>query len=355
MSKKNYFGALYNVGPLSDDEYCGVHTYSQVLFPFINECRKNNIYFAWIGDELKNKKINKKVDELIKNKKLDKIKTYSPNIEYKKVSNDLLDISKFDFLLLQPRPIENILESFTVDYLIYKFVNAGKRVFLWEQDLFPINKKWKKNKFVTHLRPYTKPNNEWLDDREFLFSYDNRKINKYSSNKRLFDFVYIGNVYGRQDAFKRYLKNLNVKNNAIFGNWIDSEKKKKFSSKFTNLNFYGSTTHNCTLPLLNASLATLQILPDDAAKIGLMTARVFNCVTANTLCFFDYRIRDSEKFVPKFLIIKNSYELNNKITELKRNKRLYDSLIEERNNMMKEHSVKNRVKQFKSILNELCK
>ena len=48
MTARKYRGVLYNVGPIVDDQYSGVHSYSQVLFPFINECVRRGIEFTWV-------------------------------------------------------------------------------------------------------------------------------------------------------------------------------------------------------------------------------------------------------------------------------------------------------------------
>jgi hypothetical protein len=354
-----YKGALYNVGPIYGDDYTGVHTYSQVLFPFLTDCWKNGIEFTWFGDTLVNKQDNEKATELIDKKIINPI-INKPLIREKPCSVDLLNPEEYDFLLLQPRPKENFIESSNVDYLINKFTKAKKRVFLFEQDMFPMKEEWTKNEFITHLRPYiAKSDLNWLDSREFLFWHSNYqgKLNYPSGNdlERVWDFIYLGNVYGRQDSFKRFLGDVDIEKNAVFGNWISTDTKREFSSQFNNLNFYGTTNHNLTIPLINAAKFTLQILPDWAIEKGLMTARVFNAVSAKTLCFIDNRIFGAEYLFPKELLVSNSKEMIEKIKYFKDNPIEYRRVMEERDKLMEKHSVNKRVEQFKSMLEELVK
>lgn len=356
---RTYKGALYNVGPIYGDDYTGVHTYSQVLFPFLTECWKNGVEFTWFGDTLVNKKDNIKVNELLGTKIIAPI-INKPLIREKPCSVDLLNPLDYDFLLLQCRPEENIIESTTVAYLIDKFTKAGKRVFLFEQDMFPLREEWTKNELITHLRPYiAKSDLNWLDSREFLFWHSNYHgglaYPHIDDSERVWDFIYLGNVYGRQDSFTRFLGDLDIKKNAVFGNWISSESKKEFSSQFENLNFYGTTNHNLTIPLMNAAKFTLQILPEWAIAKGLMTARVFNAVSAKTLCFVDSRIFGASHLFPEELLVANGKEMIEKIKYFKDNPIEYKKVMKKRDEMMVEHSVHKRVEQFRAMLDELIK
>ena len=53
-------GVIYNVGPI-DNSYAGPHTYADVLFPFIEELRKNAVDLTWVGITLENRIENNKL------------------------------------------------------------------------------------------------------------------------------------------------------------------------------------------------------------------------------------------------------------------------------------------------------
>jgi len=352
-----YNGAVFNVGPILDDNYSGVHTYSTVLFPLLDRMKDSNIDMTWLGHTIQNSKQNKYVEKLKNDNLISSTPVCSPRIDFPKKSLDLLDYSEFDFLLLQPRPKENVFENYMFDFLIDKFTKADKKIFLWEQDMFEFDKKLLNNKNIVHLRPYTRESDfGWRNSREFLFGWDDKADYglKYDKNdiNRIWDFMYLGNVYGREPAAQKFFSGVKLKNNAVFGNWIDSEKKRVFSSQFSHLKFKGSTDHNLTIPLLNASLSTLQILPEAAAKRGLETARVFTSEAAKTLCFGDIYIADSERFFPAELLVKNGIELTKLIEYLKQDPKEYLELLNKRSKLMKKHTVTERVREFKHILKE---
>jgi len=342
---------LYNVGPLTSN-YAGVHTYCDVLLPFVNELYKNKYEVTWAGMELENKINNAFVNKALKSNHIKKnIYDIRSKIKILKQSPDV-NIDNYDLLFLQVRPKENKIETFAVNELIRKFLCKKKQVFVWQQDLFDSIKKQYKDKVIL-LRPTTQEDKSYEKQYEFdFFTWNYEKhFNNKLKDKKLFDFCFIGNIYEREEAFKRFFKNFNIKDNFVAGNWISNEKKRKFSNKFKNLKFIDITPHYAAIPLMNMSKYTIQILPEFAAERGLATARVFTSQIARTLCFCDKKIKDAEKYFPEELIVKNFDDMSSRIRDIEDND-LYNKLLDKRAQLLKHDTVEERVKQFGDIIKE---
>jgi len=344
--------ALYTVGPLTN-KYSGVHTYSDVLIPFVNELTKQNVDVTWLGVTLENTSKNTALHEM----GIHYCNEYALSMEkalasYPK-SWDFVDPTEFDALLCQPRPITNVLENKILLATIQRFLDADKPVFCWEVDMFTDDFTTEMREKVVLLHPAIKPTTRFKHEIYFPFFTYSRIDNE--TPERLMDFVFLGNIYFRQPQAIQFFAPLNntTFEKIVFGSWLQDTERRKFSSQFTNFNFKGSTEHWAAIPVLRRAKATLHIVPDFARDRGLMTARVFTSQMANCLCFCDSAIYGAEQFFPKELIVKDGAEIVERWESVQANR---ERLLAERAELLKEHTVENRVKQFLEIFeNEIKK
>jgi hypothetical protein len=269
---------------------------------------------------------------------------------------DLIDISEFDFFWCQPRPLTNKIENDILLLLINKFLDAGKPVFVWEQDMFisvaadDFKQSAVKTNFsermmneVILLHPAVLPPVGFKNTHFFPFSMYDRELQP--NVKRDDDFIFIGNVYSRQDQAIRFFGKLNDVGlrKVVYGDWTKDEQRKAFASQFTNFEFRGSTEHWAAIPLMQRAKATLHIVPEFAEARGLMTARTFTSQMAGILCFVDEKIFGANEFYPDILIVKDGDDIKQRWDYCMKN---YDSILAQRQELMKDFTIDNRVKQL---------
>jgi hypothetical protein len=357
----SYHGALFNVGPLTS-RYSGVHTYSDVLFPFVKALKQYDVEFTWVGITLQNSVQNKTASDIGGT-------GYTLDIRNDvKISNqswDMLDVEQFDFLLCQPRPHENKLERQILFTLIDKFVAAGKPVFVWEQDMFLGGfEKYLDNDNVILLHPALLPPADMTFKNQHLFPFFTYEPSKYDNMpsayridykdgwyKRKIPFIFIGNIYYRENQAMRFFDKMKdwKEEKVVFGSWLRTKERREFSQQFESFKFYGSCNHNLAVPLMHAANSTLHILPDFAMDRGLMTARVFTSQMAHCLCFCDSKIYGADQFFPPELLVKDGKELAKKYKQYI-NKRSVTTILAKRDELMKDHTVENRAYQFVELL-----
>ena len=127
--------AAFNVGPLNN-VYSGKHTYVDVFIPFLNELTRQNIEVDWVGITLENKEHNKKLDKLKIHLGYADIISMDSKIKKLNKSWDFIDPSEYDAFICQPRPDICKLENEILFTLINRFLDANKKVFIWELDMF---------------------------------------------------------------------------------------------------------------------------------------------------------------------------------------------------------------------------
>ncbi len=354
-------GAIFNVGPLTND-YFGPHTYADVLFPLIKELAKeHHVRLTWVGIELENNIDNSAVRSLGIRKYQetlmgDHINIMSPvNEGYIKRATkswDLMDANDYDFLLCQPRPPFCEIENQILLTLIDKFLDAGKAVFVWEQDMFTDNFTDRQRKEVVLLHPAEVKTGKFEQEHHFPFFTYNRTMDM--SNERELDFTFIGNVYSRNPQALQFFAPMNDAEfkKTVFGSWTQDETRKEFAAQFTNFDFAGSTEHWAAIPLMQRAKATLHIVPDFARDRGLMTARVFTSHMAECLCFCDAGIVGAEKYFPPELIVKNGQEIVERWDEVQENR---DDILGRRELLMKDFTVQNAALHFMELCNKYVK
>jgi len=345
-------GAIFNVGPLNN-QYAGPHTYADVLFPFINELVCRGVKLTWVGITLQNRVDNERLDEMGIVAKPDYYMSSNLNLRHMKQSWDVLKAEDFDFFLCQPRPLENKIENQILFTLINKFLDAGKPVFVWEQDMFTAEFTDRMREEVIFLHPAIVPTGQFKNEIYFpFFTYNRRE--KEKQHGRPADFVFLGNIYGRQPQAINFFGQLNTApfKKLVFGSWVADEERREFSKQFDTFDFAGSTEHWASIPVMRRAKATLHIVPDFAKIRGLMTARVFTSQMARCICFCDAAVVGAEQFFPPELIVKDGNEIIEKWDYVQEHR---EELLAARDELMKEHTVEKRVDQFVALLKEHVK
>lgn len=341
-------GAIFNVGPL-DNAYAGPHTYADVLFPFIKELKKRGVQLDWLGITLENEVDNPKLTELgIQSSMLTYMSVHDDLNPIMSKSWDFVDASQYDFLLCQPRPLTNKVENMILFTLINKFLDAGKRVYVWEQDMFTDEFTDRMRDEVIFLHPAELPTGKFKNEIHFPFFTYTPEFTTTALPERELDFLFMGNIYGRQEQALQFFAPLSKApfKKLVFGSWIADEERRAFSSQFEDFEFAGSTEHWAAIPTMKIAKATLHIVPDFARDRGLMTARVFTSLMAGTQCFCDSRIVGAEKYFPRELIVDNGDQIMERWDMVQ----AYASdLLFQRQELMKEHTVEKRVSQFLDI------
>lgn len=343
--------ALYTVGPFTN-KYAGVHTFSDVLLPFVNELKNRNIDVIWLGIQLENEYTNKKLSELNVNYCSQYALSMSKSISRYPKSWDYVDAFEFDALLIQPRPVTNIIENIILLALVEKFLAAKKKVYCWEVDMLAITNVFTdemKEKIIL-LHPAILPTGQFKKEIYFpFFTYSREDADE--NPERDLDFVFLGNIYFRQAQALQFFSQLNTSNfkKLVFGSWIQDEERRVFSSQFDNFEFAGSCEHWAAIPVMRRAHATLHIAPDIAKVRGLMTARVFSSQMSRCLCFCDAEIYGAELFFPSELIVKDGNEIIDRWDWVQEHR---EELLLKRDILLKEHTVEKRVEQFIKLLNE---
>ena len=207
--------------------------------------------------------------------------------------------------------------------IIEKCKENGVRVFLWETELWgdQVNKELRKD--VILLRPYLKKSTFFK--KQIFFPYFIFKYYGELYNNKLFDMLYVGNMFARQERFAEMLSLSafafeDSPKIDVFGDWAKNKEKRKFlednfNYRLKHINFRGQCNHCYSIPLLNSADATLHILPQNASEAGLFTSRVFQSMIAGTLCYVDTDIFGAKRFFPKELLVRDGFEITDRWKE----------------------------------------
>lgn len=345
--------AAFNVGPWNNI-YSGKHTYHDVWIPFLNELTRNNVEVDWIGITLENRYENPVLKEMgIELESTDIIK-FSDKIKNVTRSKtwDFVNPDEYDVLLCQPRPAICELENEILFSLIRKFIAAGKKVFIWECDLFSSLFPEELRKECILLYPtLIKPSQIFKEEHYFpFFTHSEYPKTEGARHERDLDFLLIANIYGRNEQAEQFFGPMQDApfTKTIFGSWIETEERRQFSSKFRNFDFKGNSEFWAANKLMQRAKSTLHIVPDFARDRGLMTARVFVSQMNNCLCFCDAGILGAELFFPEELIVKDGHEIVERWYYVQQHR---ERLLAERSELLKNHTVEQRVQEFIKLLN----
>lgn len=339
--------ALWNVGPVSN-EYAGPHTYSDVFIPFANECIRQGLEVHWIGLSLQNRQINTKLGELGITQSNEYIIKFDTRVKPLSVSWDFINTKEYDALLCQPRPDACEIENIILMKTINKFLDAGKRVFIWELDLFldRFDERMRNECILLHAAQL--PPKKFKIEIYFpMFMHS--EYSTFTESIRDLDFLLVANVYGRNQQALQFFKQMEHAhfNKLIFGSWIANAERIQFATQFKNFEFVGSCEHWAATPLMRRARMTLHIVPDFARDRGLMTARVFVSQMNSCLCFCDAGIVGAELFFPKELIVKDGNEIVERWDYVQQHR---ERLLAERNELLKNYTVERRVQEFITLL-----
>jgi hypothetical protein len=115
--------------------------------------------------------------------------------------------------------------------------------------------------------------------------------------------VYVGNQYGRDDAFGTFFAPAAAHvRHRVAGKWNRTH-------PWPGLNFTGRCPFTDVEPLHSSALATVLLLPDRYARAGQMTQRVFEAVLAGCLPLTPATIRGAEHFTPAELHIHDATDV----------------------------------------------
>ena len=341
--------AAFNVGPWNN-VYSGKHTYVDVFLPFCNELIRQDIEVDWVGITLENREHNNKLDELgIFPSHLDVI---SMDSKIKKLNKswDYIDPSEYDAFICQPRPDICKLENEILFTLINRFLDAKKKVFVWELDVFLDGFTDRMKKECVLLHPAILPPKKFTTEIYFpFFTHSEYEQRFQQPAERDLDFLLIANIYGRNEQAMQFFKPMEDApfKKLIFGSWIETDARKQFAKQFKNFEFAGNCEFWAANQLMQRAKATLHIVPDFARDRGLMTARVFVSQLNRCLCFCDSRIVGAEKFFPTELIAKDGNEIKERWDYVQEHR---EDLLAQRDELLKEHTVQNRVRHFLTLL-----
>ena len=344
--------AAFNVGPW-DNMYSGKHTYHDVWIPFLNELIHNSIEVDWVGITLENRYENSILREMgIKLESSDVIK-FSDSIKNvtKNKTWDFVNPNEYDVLLCQPRPEICKLENEILFTLIRKFLIAGKKVFVWECDLFTsLFPEELRKKCILLYPTQLRPEQSFKEEYYFpFFTHSEYSKSNLINIERDLDFLLIANIYGRNAQAEQFFGPMQDApfSKTVFGSWIETEERRQFSSKFKNFDFKGNSEFWAANKLMKRAKATLHIVPDFARDRGLMTARVFVSQMNNCLCFCDASIVGAELFFSKELIVKDGNEIVERWDYVQQHR---EQLLAERKDLLKNYTVEKRVQQFLQLL-----
>jgi hypothetical protein len=111
------------------------------------------------------------------------------------------------------------------------------------------------------------------------------------------DLVYIGNQYGRDDAFDTYFAPAaRVLRHRILGKWQET-------SRWPGLNFEGRVAFPNVACAYQQALATVLLLPRRYAEVGQMTQRIFESTLNGCFAIVPPQVRGGRWFAPPDLRI----------------------------------------------------
>ncbi|TDD40288.1 hypothetical protein E1288_35755 [Saccharopolyspora elongata] len=129
--------------------------------------------------------------------------------------------------------------------------------------------------------------------------------------RRSWPLLYIGNQYGRDEAFGTYFAPAAAEHHhQVAGKWTDTD-------RWPHVHFIGRIPFTAVDPMYRDALATVLLLPPRYAANGQMTQRLFEAVLAGCLPLAPATIRGVERYVPADLHITSGQHATELISELR--------------------------------------
>jgi hypothetical protein len=130
--------------------------------------------------------------------------------------------------------------------------------------------------------------------------------------ERTTPLVYVGNQYDRDAEFDRYFAPAAAKlDHVVAGKWAHT-------SRWPHVTFRGRIPFEDVARLHADALATVLLLPPRYAAVGQMTQRITEAVLAGCLPLAPATIWHAETFVHPELIVKDGWDVTEKIRHLKK-------------------------------------
>ena len=139
---------------------------------------------------------------------------------------------------------------------------------------------------------------------------DQADPHQLAARTRDLDLVYVGNQYGRDDAFSRYFAPAAARHShQVAGKWTST-------AAWPHVNFTGRIAHPEGRRLHERALTTVLLLPPRYAAAGAVSQRLFESVLAGCLPLGPGDARSIEVFVPPPLIVEDGRHASDLITHL---------------------------------------
>jgi hypothetical protein len=130
--------------------------------------------------------------------------------------------------------------------------------------------------------------------------------------ERELELVYVGNQYGRDAAFDRYVATpARELRHAVFGKWSDV-------ARWPHVDFRGRIGFERVADAYRSAHATVLLLPPRYAAVGQMTQRVFEAALAGCVPLLPADVRGAERFAPAELHVRSGADVERLCRELRR-------------------------------------
>ncbi|RZU51226.1 hypothetical protein EV385_3035 [Krasilnikovia cinnamomea] len=135
---------------------------------------------------------------------------------------------------------------------------------------------------------------------------------RLAARPRGLPLAYVGNQYGRDDAFARYFAPAAAHlAHQVAGKWHDTE-------AWPHVRFTGRARFDEVAALHDRSLATVLLLPERYRTVGHQTSRLFEAVTSGCLPLTPADTVCADRFTPQILHVRDSGEVLDKVRWLTR-------------------------------------
>lgn len=234
-------------------------------------------------------------------------------------------------------------------------------IIVWDKDQKLNKEESDKIKNSVIFEPALKPR---FNRKSLLFPVDTQRVNqsiknleKYDCKKKIFNLVYIGNQYERDNDFKKFIDNPAAKlktDTRVYGNWNKYKNQHKENiKKFPNVIFKGRLRFDKVNNVYKKSFCTVLIAPGRYYKTGHFTQRLFESLWGLCIPFAPDKYFGIEKVVIKDFIVKSGRDILVKINWLENET---DNNIK---NILKQQllmlDIFNSEKQAKTIIDEINK
>lgn len=272
-----------------DNNYCGKDGGSNIRIPFLRELNRVGHSIDYQTYDAGNYRYQgrRKLKEL---GILRQASRYRDSLDcVRQVSRLAIKIDEYDAVVVEARSPEFDEIRSQLD-IMRAAMAEDVPIFLldrnnWAKDL---DKRYRKH--ATLLRPYPAINPAFKKQEYFPYWFDpSIPVNDIEPQ---FDFVYVGNRWGRTAEMRAFLEELSDYELMIIGNWPDREPE--LCDEFDQVEWLGSMPHFATVPLLSLGRATFHVGKPDYNELGFVTMRAAEAIMARRPCYFSHDVKNSE-------------------------------------------------------------